>query len=365
MAGLYIHVPFCRSKCAYCDFYSFPRFEDRINDYLESLEREWDLRNHEVEGIQTIYMGGGTPSILSSEGLDAIGRWLPVTQKVKEFTIEVNPDDVNAETVEKWQSLGVNRVSMGVQSLNDEELKIVRRRHSARQAIDSYSILRKRIDNISVDVIIGLPGQTLETLAHTLKEIIALSPSHVSAYILSYEKGTRLWAMRNVGKVAEKDDETIERMYCQVCEALDKAGYEHYEISNFALPGKRAIHNSSYWDGTPYLGLGPGAHSYDGKLRRVNPDNLNAWVACLKEYSVPFVVEEETVADKVNNVIMTRLRTKDGLNLNELEANYREMIAKNVEKLPSGRIKLSSDRLYIPEKEWLMSDDTISTLFIE
>lgn len=365
MAGLYIHIPFCHSKCAYCDFYSLPRFEKFSSDFFDSLEKEWHLRKNEISDIGTIYFGGGTPSMLSAEHIKRVGEWLPINENIAEFTVEMNPEDVKPERLKAWKSIGVNRVSMGVQSLNDDELKTVGRRHTANEAIRAYKLLRRYFDNVSVDVIIGLPGQTVSSLDRTLKNIILLKPEHISAYILSYEPGTKLKSLLDTGKIISVPDEIVSDMYLYVCEALKQAGFCHYEISNFCLPGFEARHNSSYWTGEQYLGLGPAAHSYDGTVRRYNPSNIREWIKCLKSSLLPYVVENEELKDRINNRIMTGLRTAQGFNLDEFPEKEKASIVLNLERLPHGRVVVEGNNVRIPEKMWLLSDDTIGRLFLE
>ena len=363
MAGLYIHVPFCHTKCAYCDFYSLPRADEYAETYVNALHTEWDLRKDETGEISTIYFGGGTPSLLFEKHIERLSEWLPKTDS--EFTVEFNPEDVTESKLEVWKSVGANRVSMGIQSLNDAELKFVGRRHTAREALNAYELIRTFFNNVSVDLIIGLPGQTAETLTTSLETVLSLRPEHISVYILSYEEGTRLWAMKKTGKIEETDDNTIALMYATVCRMMKESGYEHYEISNFALPGCRARHNSAYWAGTSYLGLGPAAHSYDGKTRRVNPSNIKEWLKHLLEGQPACVTETESEEDRVNNLIMTRLRTAEGLCLNDIPENFRQAFSENMKQLPPKRIVTANNRIYIPEEGWLLSDDTIATLFID
>lgn len=365
MAGLYIHIPFCHAKCAYCDFYS-RRFDNSYeSEFLDALHLEWELRKSEVEDIKTIYFGGGTPSILSVSGIERLVKSLPERVGVTEFTVEFNPEDVCEQKLQMWKHIGANRISMGVQSFQDDELRFVGRRHTGQQAVIAYDRLRNVFDNVSLDLIIGLPGQTINSLTRNLEVMLSLKPDHISVYILSYERGTRLWAMRQAGKVDESDDETIARMYSLVCEQLAKGGYCHYEISNFALPGREAIHNSNYWLGLPYLGLGPGAHSFDGDVRRYNPSDLAAWHRAIIEGNIAYSVEKETEVDKVNNYIMTGLRTARGIDLSVIKPRYRQQVEDNLNEIPPQRYRIEGSRLTIPEDAWLLSDDTISRLFVE
>ncbi len=246
-------------------------------------------RNEIQQKFNTVYLGGGTPSQLGT-GLmrrlaDGLREALPLDD-IDEFTVEVNPDDVTPQLVDALVDMGVNRVSMGVQSLVDNELRFMRRRHNAKGAVDAVeSLFNRGIENISLDLIYGIPGQTIDSWLYSLDLVIALRPQHISAYNLSYEAGTPLWQMLKRGEVNEVDDDTCVAMYQMLLMRLKEEGYEHYEISNFALPGFASRHNSSYWDGTPYLGLGAAAHSYDGHVRRYN-------VADLKDY-IHLIVDQD------------------------------------------------------------------------
>ena len=273
MAGVYVHIPFCASRCSYCDFFSTLQLEQTGAAYVEAVIAEARLRRDELQGeaVRTLYLGGGTPSQLPVpllarlvEGLRGVFGF----QDLEEFTVEANPDDVTPSWCAALPPLGVNRVSMGVQSFEDGILRLIGRCHTAQQAVQAVNNLRQSgIDNISVDLIYGLPGQTISSWTDTVKQALDLEPQHISAYGLTYEEGTRLWRQRERGEVIEVPEEQCLEMYRILVGCLKSAGYEHYEISNFALPGFHSRHNSSYWNDTPYLGLGAAAHSYDGKIR--------------------------------------------------------------------------------------------------
>ncbi|MGM9862076.1 MAG: coproporphyrinogen-III oxidase family protein, partial [Muribaculaceae bacterium] len=282
---------------------------------------------------------------------------------VVEFTIEANPEDVNPDKVALWRDCGINRVSIGVQSLCDDELRAVGRRHDADAAIKAIdTVASGGIANISADVIFGLPGQSLDSLALTLRTLLALPVTHLSAYCLMYEPGTRLYAMRQRGVIADTDDDVIEQMYRLVCDMTADAGFDHYEISNYARPGCASRHNSAYWVGTPYLGLGPAAHSFDGSVRRYNPSSIKQYLAAEN----PAIVDPETPAQRLNDVIMTRLRTAPGLPLNAIDpAFFNEVLAAAQTHICSGNLILSDDnRLYIPKTQWLIADTIIRDLFV-
>ncbi|MDE7125611.1 MAG: radical SAM family heme chaperone HemW, partial [Muribaculaceae bacterium] len=319
MAGLYIHIPFCHSKCAYCDFYSRPskNCSGEYRSFAYAAVREYEKRALEyliANGkFGTAYIGGGTPSVMP---LDIIGIILDkVVNDVEtggEITLECNPEDVTASAIRGWLDSGVNRISMGIQSFEDNELIAVGRRHSAKDALTAVDTLRSQgISNISLDLIYGLPEQTFESWRHSVERLLALRPEHFSAYALSVEAGTRLYARMLAGRFTPMSDDEIVRMYDFLCIAARNAGYEHYEISNFALPGYRASHNSSYWRYEPYLGIGPSAVSFDGRNTRTT--NSNDLTEYIHGRSIVREIEQESLVDRVNDVILTALRTSDGL----------------------------------------------------
>lgn len=364
MAGVYVHVPFCHSKCAYCDFYSIANTK-RLSDYAEALAREWCARRCELGGedIRTIYFGGGTPSLLPAETLMAISSLLP-REHVREFTIEVNPEDVNPTAVARWMECGVNRVSMGVQSLVDDELRAVGRRHSASDAVAAVNCLRSGgISNISCDLIYGLPGQTISSWDYSVSRLLDLGIDHLSAYNLSFEPGTRLYLQLQRGLVKEADEETVEEMYRLLCRRASSSGMAHYEISNFAMPGRESAHNSSYWTGVPYLGLGPGAHSLssDG-VRRYVPSDLKAY---LSEPETAAIIDEESAIDRINDRILIGLRTAAGLPLEVVAAYRDEILTKAEQFIRRGLLVRDEESLFIPEEHWLVSDSIIRELFVE
>lgn len=363
MAGIYVHIPFCHAKCAYCDFYSVAR-TSAVADFTRVLSGEYIRRRSELgdEQIRTIYFGGGTPSILPLRDLREIVALLP-KEHVEEFTLEANPEDIEPEKVRAWVDLGINRVSIGVQSLVDEELATVRRRHSAADALQAIDTLQKcGVERISGDLIYGLPGQTSDSFMFSLKRLLASGITHLSAYSLSYEPGTLLTRMLKEGRVSACCEEELVEMYRILCDESRSNGFEHYEISNFAVPGYHSRHNSAYWDFTPYLGLGPSAHSLgaDG-VRRVNNSSLREYLAG----AVP-EVDDESELDRINDRIITALRTSKGLNLGNVPEACRDNLMKNARKhLLSGALVAEHGRLMIPEEKWLVSNDILSDLLLD
>lgn len=366
MTGLYIHIPYCHSKCAYCDFFSTPRRES-LDQLIGALVVEWRMRKHELpEQPSTLYVGGGTPSVLPLERLSELVCGVgPISWD--ESTIECNPEDVTPDWIDGIKDLGFNRVSMGVQSLDDCELRLIGRRHSATDAFRKVEMLMERDIKVSVDLIYGLPQQTLESWRKSLDMILSLRPHHLSAYLLSYEQGTRLWAMMQTNKVEEASEELIACMYQYLCERMGAEGYEHYEVSNFAQPGCIAVHNSNYWNGSPYLGLGPGAHSYDGNMRRINPASIKNYLTAILRGLPAYEVDEEGALERLNDLIITRLRTKVGLSIKEIIEGWGEDMANAILKdaqplLVSGMLDREGGRLYIPPSCWLRSDAVMRDL---
>ena len=332
MAGIYIHVPFCESRCAYCDFYSTTLLRHR-SAYVDTVCRELKLRLGELQGapIETIYLGGGTPSTLTIEEFSSILTSLrnfhlsSFNFQLAEITLEANPDDLTEEYVQGLRTLPFNRVSIGIQSFHDRTLRLVGRRHTAQEAIDAvHRCQRMGLTNISIDLMYGLPGETLEDWTYSLEQAIALGVPHISAYHLTYEEGTRLWHMKEQGIVSAIDEEQSISAFELLREKLLAAGYEHYEISNFALPGYHSRHNSSYWKGIPYIGVGPGAHSYDGSNRRWNLSSLTDYIATPPGEDVPHEVEHLSTEERYDERIITELRTARGIDLTGLLADFGE-----------------------------------------
>ena len=367
MAGLYVHIPFCQSKCIYCDFYSMPHRLHQASEYVDALLIEAEARREEVKGepITTVYVGGGTPSLLSEMLMEklvtGLGRIFDMS-RVEEFTIEVNPDDVHVDYIRFLRSIGVNRVSMGVQSFRDEDLRLINRRHHAAQAISAVeAISAAGIENISIDLIYGIPGQSQEDWKKNVEKAISLKVKHISAYSLMYEHGTRLSIMRDKGLVEEVAEESVAAMYDILVRELHDAGYQHYEISNFCLPGYHSRHNSSYWNLTPYLGLGVAAHSYDGAVRRYNPSHLQDYLQAMKSHQ-PFAKAERcTESERYDEYVMLRLRTASGLGIEALREMFSPkfsdyFIRKAKVLLAQGLLCEAEGNVFIPELHVMVTD---------
>lgn len=320
MAGIYIHIPFCKKKCIYCDFYSIGISQERKTDYLAAVKQEYEHRIVELadEQINTLYIGGGTPSLLEPKEVAELIRMVN-TDDDAEITIEVNPDDITVPYVNQIKEAGVNRISMGIQSFDDAELQLLHRRHDSKQALRAVSLIKDAgITNISIDLIYGIPGQTIDSWCRSVDVAVSLNVPHISAYSLTYEEGTALTRMREQRRLTEVSDENYVRFYNHLVKALSTAGYHQYEISNFALPDYESRHNSAYWQFVPYLGLGAAAHSFDGHIRRYNPSDIKAYIQNVRTRGCSYVEEEETDNELYNEWVMTGLRTSHGIDINLL-----------------------------------------------
>lgn len=361
MIGIYIHVPFCRKRCIYCDFYSTTHGKRERASFVQAIVAEMKARRT-TENVRTIYWGGGTPSQLDFEELthifDALRKYYNIATDA-EITFEANPDDIKPELAKHLSALGVNRVSLGVQSFDDAMLQKLNRRHNAQQAREAIPTLYNAgISNISIDMIYGLPEQSLADWEKELSIALQQGAQHLSAYSLTYETGTPLYRMRTRGDVKECDEELSLAMFQMLIEQTRDAGFEHYEISNFALPGYRSRHNTSYWQGIPYIGFGPAAHSFDGRrTRRYNLPTLKAYNASLNG-EVPHNIEVLSDEEHYNEYIMTRLRTKEGIHLDTLSKkgkNYLLRMAQPhlqhglLEMKDCGELRLTAQGIFVSD----------------
>ncbi len=397
MAGIYIHIPFCRSRCAYCDFFSTTR-EAEMGTYVDVLCHEIVNRRHELPlaRINSIYIGGGTPSLLSAAQLHQIFDTIYTNYDVDgdaEVTMEMNPDDTDPplalsgltpnpspvgegnfwEGAECFESRlrPVNRVSLGIQTFDDDLLRLIRRRHDSATAIRAVKTLQAAgYDNISIDLIYGLPGQTMEQWEHDLDTAFSLGIQHLSAYALSYEPGTPLTRQRDAGQIHEAPEEMSVAMYERLCHYAHEAGFEHYEISNFALPHHCSRHNSSYWTGEPYLGFGPGAHSYDGdRIRRANRPNLDAYIGSACRDGIA-TIESLTPSDLYDEAVMCGLRTARGIDLDAIRRRFGQppldyLLRMAAPHLRAGRLIEKEGHLCLTRQALMVSDDVMSDLMAD
>ena len=374
MAGIYFHIPFCRRICAYCDFYK--NADLRLKEpTLAAMEREVVARCDFLRGeaVRTIYFGGGTPSLVSAEW---IGRAIELCREMfdcsplEEVTIEANPDDLSEEYLKALREVGVNRLSIGIQSFDDEVLRTMNRRHDAAAAIRAVETARAvGFDNITIDLIYGLPFGPKDALTRSLAQAVALGVEHISAYHLTIEPNTRFGRMAERGELAPVPEEESELQYNQVHTALTEAGYDHYEISNFAREGRRSRHNSSYWQSQPYLGIGPAAHSFDGESRVWAVSSVAEYLAGVDRGEC-YENELLTATDRYNETIMTSLRCREGVDLAELEKNFgrarKEYFVNSSARLvASGVLVKDENRVAMCPERWLVSDSVIAELFID
>lgn len=370
--GIYVHIPFCRSKCYYCGFYSVASVVLK-KAFIRALCREIELRK-EYLGIykpETLYLGGGTPSYLDPDELQMILQKLEETKLFPlcgEKTIEINPEDMTRVKLNEWKRLGFNRLSIGVQTFNEKVLKQINRTHTARQSIDGiFCAAECGFENISIDFIIGMPGNTLENVKADLNQIRHLPVSHVSVYILSIEEGSVFDRQIKKGIFSPPADDILAEEYLTVSALLREMGFKHYEISNFAREGKYAVHNSNYWNRKPYIGFGPSAHSFNVNSRQWNIANIKAYCESLDNDILRFDFEELTDVDLYNEYIMTGLRTMWGVNLDILQSAYEKYWSLAKSHIPGylrqGWAEVKGNHLLLTEQGWLVSDYIFCDLF--
>lgn len=372
MAGIYIHVPFCKTRCAYCDFFS-TTLHDMKSRYVDALCQELVMRRNYLHDapIGTLYFGGGTPSQLSENDFHSIFNQIEKVyglEACEEITLEANPDDLTDDYVEMLTTLPFNRISMGIQTFHEPTLQLIGRRHTAQEAIEAvHQCQQQGFTNISIDLIYGLPGETLEQWKEDLLMAFSLKVQHISAYHLTYEQGTRLWQMLQRKEICEVDEDTSVELFRILCEEMQKAGYEHYEISNFALPNFRSRHNSAYWHEVPYLGCGPGAHSFDGDSREWNVSSLPKYIEALEQGQRNYEQETLDKDTRYNEFIMTRLRTCEGFSLNDLQQRFGQAYHDYCLHLATpymrqGLLLQKENTLRLSREGIFVSDDIISDL---
>ena len=376
MAGLYLHVPFCSSKCSYCAFYSVTNNQLK-QDYIEAVCKELYLRKHFFQDIHlknnqfdpvvnTVYFGGGTPSCLDESNFEKIFNAIYdcFGSSFEEVTIECNPDDITlpyAKTLKKY----ANRISLGIQTFNNDQLKLINRRHNAEEAIKAVNIIKEvGISNISIDLIFGFPKETLADWLFDINQAIKLDVQHVSAYSLMFEEGTKLYHLLQKEEIEQISEDLSVEMYDVLIDKLSEAGLVQYEISNFAKPGFESRHNSSYWNETPYLGVGPSAHSYNLSTRSWNVSNVSQYVKSISKGILPLEEEQIDEITRYNDLITTALRTKEGIYLNALQEDYAQyLLEQSSEFIKEGTmIKTSDNRLALTRKGYYISDAIMAEL---
>jgi oxygen-independent coproporphyrinogen-3 oxidase len=374
MAGLYIHIPFCKQACHYCDFH-FSTNLQLMEMMMDSICVELKLRKDYLKGeaVETIYFGGGTPSLVPAEYLekilDQISQLFP--GRNQEVTLEANPDDLNPQALATWKSLGIDRLSLGIQSFQDQILKAYNRAHNSKEATQAIQLARAAgFEKFSIDLIYGYPHSDHQLWQLDLEEALRLDPGHLSAYSLTIEPKTTFGNWTKKGKFSPAEDEFVAQQYEWLQERCDKAGYLQYEISNFSRPNQAAVHNSNYWKRSPYLGIGPSAHSFDGSSRGFNPSSNASYTKALSAGSLPFVLEKLTPTESLNEEILTGLRTRWGLDTESLAERYHldilEIKKGPISKLTElGMIHTLGKTLTLTRKGQLLADSIASDIFID
>ena len=354
MAGIYVHIPFCKSKCAYCNFFSVVSEKQRI-DFLEVLKKETADRKDYLGGeeVRTIYFGGGTPSILRASEISEILDCLKMNYKIaaSEITLEANPDTVSKESLCEYKSIGINRLSIGIQSFFDDDLQYLSRKHDSKHALQVLDWAKEvGFQEVTLDLIYGIPTLTDEKWRKNLEIFFSTGFNHLSAYALTVEEKTALGQRINKGVAAPVNEDATIRQYEILCDMTENQGFEHYEISNFARPGHYSKHNTIYWKGEKYLGLGPSAHSFDGVSRQWN-------VASVKDYCDNYSFEREqlTIDDRYNEYVMTSLRTSWGCDVDYIRQNFGEKYAK---KFKNGVKKhILTEKMFQKDQNFILNDN--------
>jgi oxygen-independent coproporphyrinogen-3 oxidase len=370
MAGIYIHIPFCRKLCHYCDFYHVIAPEENTS-YIGALKKEAEIRQDYLAGktVKTIYIGGGTPSVLAvkelGDILDHLGR-LFVIEPENEITVEANPDDVTGDYLTDLRAIGINRISLGVQSWRDEDLRMMNRRHTVMQASDALEkSMKAGFKNISIDLIYGIPGMGIDNWAGNLDKTLSFDIKHLSAYHLTIEPGTVFGKMKEKGLLAEVDEEESTAEFNLLIEKTESAGFIQYEISNFGKPEYFSVHNTNYWRQVPYMGLGPSAHSFNGYSRQWNVRDLKKYMKALKGGKLLFEKEELDIKTKFNEYIMTSLRTMWGIDLEYVEKifekeGYDYVINLSGKFINYGLMRQENKNLVLTNQGKMISDNIIS-----
>jgi oxygen-independent coproporphyrinogen-3 oxidase len=374
MSGIYIHIPFCRKKCHYCNFHFSVSLKNKkalLNALLKEIEMNYRFLGS--KRIDTLYFGGGTPSVLTAEELkvilDKLREYFQFGEGI-ELTLEANPDDLNPGYLGDLRKSGVNRLSVGIQSFFDRELQLMNRSHDADQAKKAFQLMKKAgFDDYSIDLIFGMPESTLESWRKNLDQALGYEAPHFSFYNLTVEPGTALDHMVKKGKIISLPDNAMAEQFLFSMDYMKDAGYDHYEISNYALPGRHARHNTAYWQGKPYLGLGPSAHSFKENIRRWNVANNPRYIKAIQEGNLPFEEEILSLTDQYNEYIMTGLRTMWGVDLLTIKAygmDYQEQFNKGIHiEKAKGRVRQEGTRYFLTKEGKLFADEVASELFLE
>jgi oxygen-independent coproporphyrinogen III oxidase len=374
MAGIYIHIPYCKHKCEYCDFYSVVS-SNGIKNFQSLIIRELDLRKNYLpnNNISTIYLGGGTPSLLKVEQIEEILLAISLRYNVavdSEITLEANPDDLSIDYLSQLRKVGVNRLSIGIQSFADADLIKLDRRHNSKQAIDSVEWANKAgFDNISIDLIYGLPYSNSEGWKDNLETAFRLPIKHLSCYHLIYEENTPLHKKMQIGSITPVHEELSVEQFKILQTMAEANGFDHYEISNLGKLGYYSKHNTSYWQQEPYLGLGPSAHSYNVITRNWNPRSIPMWSSSIKNGSLALETEQLTTKDRINDYLLTSLRTIWGIDVEYIRMTFGEGVADKVvmtakKYVSTGQMEINDKLLRIKSDFFLLSDGIIADFII-
>lgn len=374
MAGIYIHIPYCRQKCNYCNFFSIVSSKS-APQMIAAIKREIELRSSENGSniIQTVYLGGGTPSMLDKTLLSDLFDCLRDQYEIaanSEITLEANPDDINKENLIFWKMLGINRLSIGIQSFSNDDLQYLNRSHDASKALDCIAIAKENgFPDLTIDLIYGIPTLSNEQWLKNLQQFLDLDIPHLSAYSLTVEPKTPLYHKISKGEIQPVDEKQSTDQFLLLMDFMEKNGFQHYEISNFCKPNKHAKHNLSYWKGIEYLGFGPSAHSFNGITRKWNVSSVTEYIKGISNNILPNEVEELTDDDKYNEYIMTGLRTIWGCKLSEIRSNFGEeyadyFIENSLVWINNGMLTVTGDDNYILTRNGkLQADGIASDLF--
>lgn len=373
MSGIYLHIPFCKQACTYCDFH-FSTSLKRKDQMLSAMKKELEMRRDELDSpVKTIYLGGGTPSLLrpeEAEELFSIIQTLFPVETDAEVTLEVNPDDLDKQTLFKWAQSPVNRLSIGIQSFSDRDLKFMNRAHDSQQALNSLEEACRYFGNISIDLIYGIPGMSEGEWERNLKRAFEFPIQHVSSYALTVEPRTVLYHNIHSGKCPAPSEEVARAHFEILMREAEKHGFMHYEVSNFAKEGFKSKHNASYWKGENYLGIGPSAHSYSGSERSWNVSNNAKYIKALQKGELEQERELLSSKDKLNELIMTGLRTTWGLSMQQVESEFGKEHRKRIRTLADrfleqGLLQLEEERLIATQKGFFLIDGIASELFLD
>ena len=373
MSGIYIHIPYCKQACHYCDFHFSTTMKTK-NEMIDCIVKEMDIRKSEFsKKIDSVYIGGGTPSVMTNLELETIFNGLEKKisiSDIKEITIEINPEDLINEKLEFYNEIGINRLSIGIQSMNNNILKLMNRSHNKNQIINGLNTVKEiGYENISLDFIYGTPKNLTRDIKDELLEILKFNPTHLSCYHLTIEDGTYFGHLEKKRKIKRIEDDISQKEFQWISEKLKSENYQHYEISNFALQGKQSFHNSNYWNQSSYIGLGPGAHSFRNSTRRWNISNNRLYIQNIKA-GVPYF-EQEVLSpyDLVNEKIMLGLRTLNGLDKNYIFSIVPQSIKDEIESklntfLKDGILISTNNIIYMNPEKWLLSEYVSRELFI-